>query len=179
MPADRDDRQPGGPSVWAIVVAGGGGARFGGPKQFAELAGRTVAERSVSACRAAASFVVLVVPDGAATPGHGADVVVVCGDSRSASVRAGLAVVPDDVDIVVVHDAARPLAEASLFRAVVAAVGEPGVTGATCAVPVIAGSRCEGARRWVGFAPLTRRISPESGRPGSAGGWASSFTPRL
>ena len=48
--------------------------------------------------------------------------VVVGGATRSDSVRAGLAVVPDDVDVVVVHDAARPLASRRLFDLVVHAV---------------------------------------------------------
>ena len=39
------------PGVWAIVVAGGSGERFGAPKQFALLAGRPVVEWSVAACR--------------------------------------------------------------------------------------------------------------------------------
>jgi 2-C-methyl-D-erythritol 2,4-cyclodiphosphate synthase len=65
----------------------------------------------------------------------GADVVVAGGASRSASVRAGLAAVPDDVDVVVVHDGARPLASAGLLEAVVAAV-RAGADAALPAVPV-------------------------------------------
>ena len=53
------------------------------------------------------------------------------GATRAASVRAGLAVVPNDAAIVVVHDAARPLASSALFRAVVEAVD----AGADGAVP--------------------------------------------
>jgi len=51
------------------------------------------------------------------------------GASREASVRAALAVLPDDVDIVLVHDAARPLVPASLVEAIVQAVrgGAPAV----------------------------------------------------
>jgi 2-C-methyl-D-erythritol 4-phosphate cytidylyltransferase len=48
---------------------------------------------------------------------------VVCGgESRQESVRRGLAALPDDVDIVLVHDAARALAPASLGERVLAAV---------------------------------------------------------
>lgn len=119
--------------VAAVVVAGGRGERFGGPKQFAVLGGATLAARSVTACRSVAERVVLVVPPGYAGDGEGADVVVEGGASRSASVRAGLGVT-GDVDVVVVHDAARPLASPALFRAVVAAVG----SGASAAVPGIA-----------------------------------------
>jgi 2-C-methyl-D-erythritol 4-phosphate cytidylyltransferase len=124
-----------GSRVAAIVVAGGAGTRFGGPKQFLELAGRSVAARSVDAARSVASHVVLVAPAGT-TEAHGADVVVVGGASRAASVRAGLAVIGAEFDVIVVHDAARPLASAALFDAVVAQLDEPSVDGAICAVAV-------------------------------------------
>jgi 2-C-methyl-D-erythritol 4-phosphate cytidylyltransferase len=123
------------PQVWAIVVAGGSGRRFGQHKQFVMLADRPVAQWSVAACRTVASSVVLVVPAGFEDQGdRGADRVVVGGDTRSASVRCGLAAVPDDADMIVVHDAARPLAPAALFDAVVAAADETGA--AICALPV-------------------------------------------
>jgi 2-C-methyl-D-erythritol 4-phosphate cytidylyltransferase len=126
--------------VWAIVVAGGSGRRFGGPKQFLQLAGRPVAAWSVDAARSVADGVVLVVPEGTALPGDrggpdsfGADRVVTGGESRADSVRAGLGSVPDDAAVIVVHDAARPLAGPSLFSAVVEAVSD----GAPCAIPVL------------------------------------------
>ena len=114
-------------TVAAVVVAGGRGVRFGGPKQFSVLGYETVAARSVRVSRSVADFVVLVVPDEYDGPGEGADAVVPGGDTRAASVRAGLKALPD-CDIVVVHDAARPLASGALFRAVIAAVssGEAG-----------------------------------------------------
>ena len=115
------------------MVAAGSGARFGGPKQFRLLAGRTVLDRSVDAARTVAEQVVAVVASGA--DASGADLVVPGGTTRSESVRAGLAVVPDDVGIVVVHDAARPLASPGLFRAVVQAVAD-GADGAVPGVPV-------------------------------------------
>jgi 2-C-methyl-D-erythritol 4-phosphate cytidylyltransferase len=129
------------------VVAGGTGRRFGGPKQFLQLAGRPVAAWSVAAARSVADGVVLVVPSGADPVGGGqpqsagtavdlgADQVVVGGATRTESVRAGLAAVPGDAEIIVVHDAARPLATDSLFASVVAAVRSPGVEGA---IPVLA-----------------------------------------
>ncbi len=75
---------------------------------------------------------VLVVPSGfeAGAP-VGADHVVVGGSSRSESVRRGLAAVPDDAEIIVVHDAARPKATPDLAAAVVGAVRQ----GADAAVP--------------------------------------------
>ncbi len=119
--------------VAAIVVAAGRGERFGGPKQFADLDGRSVAAASVAAARSVADTVVLVVPDGYDGAGEGADLLAVGGATRSDSVRAGLALCPD-ADVVVVHDAARPLAGPSLFAAVVAAVD----AGADAAVPALA-----------------------------------------
>ena len=121
----------------AIVVAGGSGSRFGGHKQFANLGGTSVAARSVSACRCVAESVVLVVPDGKSIESHGADTVVVGGRTRSESVRAGLYAVPEDVDVVIVHDAARPLASERLFYAVVAELSNPDVAGATVGTPVV------------------------------------------
>jgi 2-C-methyl-D-erythritol 4-phosphate cytidylyltransferase len=60
--------------------------------------------------------------------------VVAGGATRSASVRAGLAAVPGDADVVLVHDAARPLAGAALFATVVEAVR----SGADAVVPAVA-----------------------------------------
>lgn len=53
------------------------------------------------------------------------------GATRSDSVRAGLAAVPDDADVVCVHDAARPLASVALYDRVIDAI----VSGADAAVP--------------------------------------------
>jgi len=124
--------------VWAIVVAAGAGERFGGAKQFAPLAGRRVLDWSLAAAAGTCDGVVLVVPPhlpGAQDQVEGGDgrasVTVAGGATRSASVRAGLARVPDDAHVVVVHDAVRPLAPASLFAAVIAAVR----SGADGAVP--------------------------------------------
>jgi 2-C-methyl-D-erythritol 4-phosphate cytidylyltransferase len=121
-------------AVWAVVVAGGRGARFGSYKQFAVLGGREVVEWSLDAALRACTGVVLVVPAGtlAATDGR-ASHVVAGGATRPASVRAGLAAVPADAEIVVVHDAARPLASDQTWEAVIAAV----LDGADAAVPCV------------------------------------------
>ncbi len=113
--------------VWSIVVAGGSGRRFGEMKQFSLLGGRPVLEWAVAACRPRSAGVVLVVP---AAPGgrdpHGADAVVTGGATRAESVRCGLAAVPPEADVIVVHDAARPLASPALFDAVIDGVGRGG-----------------------------------------------------
>jgi 2-C-methyl-D-erythritol 4-phosphate cytidylyltransferase len=123
-------------SIWAIVVAGGSGARFGRPKQFVSLGGRPVVAWSIAACRAVADGVVVVVPADSLDTSHGADLVVAGGASRSASVRQGLGVLPDDCRVVIVHDAARPFASSTLFEAVLGALEDPSVAAAVCAVPV-------------------------------------------
>jgi len=120
-------------TVAAVVVAGGRGVRFGGPKQFLPFNGTTVAGHAVASARIVADVVVLVVPEGYQGDGEGADLVVAGGDSRSASVRAGLAAA-GLADIVVVHDAARPMASAELFLRVVAAIRD----GADAAIPGLA-----------------------------------------
>jgi 2-C-methyl-D-erythritol 4-phosphate cytidylyltransferase len=120
-------------SVAAVVVAAGRGTRFGGAKQFALLGGETVAARSVAQARLVADFVVIVVPEGYEGGGEGADVIVTGGSSRAASVRRGLAHC-GEATVVIVHDAARPLASEDLFRAVVTAIEE----GADAAIPGLA-----------------------------------------
>ena len=142
--------------MWAIVVAGGTGRRFGGFKQFLPLAGVPVASWSIRAACTVADGVVLVVPSdalpesdpsavcdgGLPAPGatgdaaFGATTVVAGGDTRAASVRAGLAAVPGDVGIIVIHDAARPLASPELFASVVAAVRSGDAHGVIPVVPV-------------------------------------------
>jgi 2-C-methyl-D-erythritol 4-phosphate cytidylyltransferase len=130
--------------VWSVVVAGGSGQRFGTLKQFALLAERPVVEWAVAACRASSSGVVLVVPAGApesaafeptAHPAFGADVVVEGGRTRTESVCRGVAAVPPNAEVIVVHDAARPLASAELFAAVISAIAG-GAGGAIPGIPV-------------------------------------------
>jgi 2-C-methyl-D-erythritol 4-phosphate cytidylyltransferase len=123
--------------VWSVVVAGGSGQRFGTLKQFAVLAERPVVEWAVAACRPSSSGVVLVLPVGALGPvDFGADVVVEGGATRTESVSRGVAAVPETAEVIVVHDAARPLASEDLFRAVIAAVTSGGAGGAVPGVPV-------------------------------------------
>ena len=113
------------------MVAAGTGTRFGGAKQFADLGGRRVADWAIEAAAACSDGVVVVVPPGS-VPEPGT---VPGGATRTESVRCGLAAVPADAEVIVVHDAARPFAGAELFTAVVAAV-RSGADGAVPAVPV-------------------------------------------
>jgi len=121
--------------TWAIVVAAGGGVRFGAAKQFVRLGGASVLDRAVGIARESCDGVVVVLPADARWDAPNGVRTAIGGTTRSDSVRAGLAQIPDDVDIVVVHDAARPLASRRLFHAVIHAI-EHGADAAVPAIPV-------------------------------------------
>ena len=124
------------PSVWTVIVAAGSGTRFGGAKQYLELAGSRVVDRSVTVAAQVSDGVVVVVPGGdveAESPRLAASAVVAGGSSRADSVRNGLAAVPRDADIICVHDAARPLAGPDVYERVIDEVR----SGAAGAVPVV------------------------------------------
>lgn len=108
-------------------------------------------EWSVAAAAASGSGVVVVVPPGeeSGPAPEGADRQVSGGATRSESVRRGLAAVPEDATVVLVHDAARPAASSSLFASVTAAVS----AGADAVVPVIA---VTDTLRWRNGAALDR-----------------------
>jgi 2-C-methyl-D-erythritol 4-phosphate cytidylyltransferase len=123
-------------SVWAVVVAAGTGVRFGTQKQYEQLGDRRVLDWALERARAVADGVVLVVPpERAGESEPGVDAVVAGAETRSGSVRAGLAAVPHEVEVVVVHDAARPLASVTLFQEVVKAV-RAGADGAVPGIPL-------------------------------------------
>jgi 2-C-methyl-D-erythritol 4-phosphate cytidylyltransferase len=120
--------------IGAVVVAAGSGERFGGPKQLQPLGDRRIVDHAVAAARATCDTVVLVVPSDAGWRVEGVRSVP-GGATRSASVRAGLGALPAEIEIVVVRDAARPLADVALFDRVVAAV-RTGADGAVPGIPV-------------------------------------------
>ncbi len=131
-------------TVWAVVVAAGAGNRFGGAKQFSPLGDRSVLDWVVQTTIRWCRGVVVVVPATHAedteawhledsSDASGEVVVVAGGAQRSDSVRCGLSRVPDDTEIILVHDGARPLADNGIFDRVIAAVSN----GADVAVPVI------------------------------------------
>ena len=121
-------------STWAIVVAGGSGERYGARKQYLPIGDERVLDWALRAAHAATDGVVLVVPaDRAEVPEPPATTVVAGGATRSASVRAGLAAVPEDAEVIVVHDAARPVPVPHVWQRVCEAVA----AGADAAVPAM------------------------------------------
>jgi 2-C-methyl-D-erythritol 4-phosphate cytidylyltransferase len=127
-------------SVAALVLAAGRGKRLGGaiPKAFVSIGGRPLV---VHACEALAASGVVdrlvpVVAESDLAAMHalraefetlrGAAAPVVGGAERQDSVAAGLAALPEDVELVAVHDAARPFVSALAVRRVVQAARESG-----------------------------------------------------
>ena len=131
-------------SVGVIIVAAGRGARMGGavPKQLLELGGRTILQRSVQAFDGHPRVSELVVVLPAELVDEGA---VLVGDTRRPlrfaaggarrqdSVRHGFEQLSPAAEIVLVHDAARPFADAALIDRVIA-----GASDAGAAVPAMA-----------------------------------------
>ena len=133
------------PSVGVVLPAGGAGRRMGGgvPKQFRDLGGAPVLVQTLRAFarHPALGAAAVVVPAGeeAATAAllseHGAEATVVAGGpTRQASVANGVAALPGDVDLVLVHDAVRPFVAQAVISRVVEAARQGGAAAA--AVPV-------------------------------------------
>lgn len=137
-------------TVAIIVVAAGSGARLGAslPKAFVEVGGVPILERALGAVfdSAEPAQVVVVAPESQLTDARAiaqrvagvaaSAVTVVAGaETRQGSVAAGLAVLEPGIRTVLVHDAARPLAPASLFDRVARAVASSG-GGVIPALPV-------------------------------------------
>ena len=122
-------------AVWAIVLAAGTGMRFGGVKQFTFLDGRRLVDVVVGTAASVCDEVVLVLPAGVEWDGSPVAAVTEGGPTREASVRSGLTSVPSAAGIVVVHDAAHPLASPALFEAVIAEV-RAGADGAVPGLPL-------------------------------------------
>ncbi|MFM8504547.1 MAG: 2-C-methyl-D-erythritol 4-phosphate cytidylyltransferase [Acidimicrobiaceae bacterium] len=121
-----------GEKIWTIVVAAGSGTRFGSPKQFALVNERRIVDWAVETSRISSDGVVVVLPAEQAQREGG----IAGGATRSASVRCGLAAVPQDATIICVHDAARPFASEYLFGEVIDAVCA-GADGAVPGLPVV------------------------------------------
>ena len=134
--------------VWAVLVAAGRGERLGDarPKAFARLGELPLLAESLRRLDESGFIdaVVVVAPPEWEEPAIllaeelGASKVTACvtgGDSRTASVRAGVAEVPADADVILVHDAARPLLPDAVIGRLIAALGD-GCDGAVPVLPV-------------------------------------------
>ncbi|MEU0159330.1 2-C-methyl-D-erythritol 4-phosphate cytidylyltransferase [Streptomyces sp. NPDC006261] len=143
-PPDR----PRHPRTAAVIPAAGRGIRLGpgAPKALRALGGTPMlihAVRAMAASRAVSLVVVVAPPDGAPEVKHLLDehalpertdyLVVPGGDTRQESVGLGLDALPEDVAVVLVHDAARPLVPVDTVDAVVEAVRN----GAAAVVPAL------------------------------------------
>ncbi|MDN3906023.1 2-C-methyl-D-erythritol 4-phosphate cytidylyltransferase [Arthrobacter sp. YD2] len=144
MPSPTNSR----PRIGVIVVAGGSGQRlgYGVPKAQVPLAGEPMLVHALRAVQAAelAAAVAVAVPAGdtlmrsicAADEFAGTVTAVDGGATRPESVRAALAVLPTDLDAVLVHDAARALTPPEVFHRVAAALAA-GARAVIPAVPVV------------------------------------------
>jgi 2-C-methyl-D-erythritol 4-phosphate cytidylyltransferase len=134
--------------VCAVLVAAGRGERFGGdrPKAFAKLRGRVMLAESLERLERSdwIEAIVIVAPVEWEEPSIllaeelSAGKVSSCvpgGVTRADSVRAGVAEVPVDVPVILVHDAARPLLPEAVIERVITALGD-GWDGAVPALPV-------------------------------------------
>jgi 2-C-methyl-D-erythritol 4-phosphate cytidylyltransferase/2-C-methyl-D-erythritol 2,4-cyclodiphosphate synthase len=147
--------------VSAIIAAGGRGVRFGGGqrKQFRELSGRPILQYSIDACQRATGIDDLVVAlpaDIMASPpaylrgGHKPIVLVEGGRRRRDSVASAFAKVDGRADLVVIHDAARPLLSQDVIARTIEAAAEHGA--AIAALPV---------------ADTVKRVGPDGGVAGT------------
>lgn len=121
--------------VVAVVAAGGQGSRLGTPvpKQFLELGGQTLLERSVRALAACARVREIIVALPAETlsdlPPYLLDAritVVEGGARRQDSVANAVHAAPADADVVLIHDAARPFVDVETIDRVIDGAAEAG-----------------------------------------------------
>jgi 2-C-methyl-D-erythritol 4-phosphate cytidylyltransferase len=145
-------------SVWAVLVAAGRGERLGEdrPKAFVRLGDLPLLAEPLRRLDESGwiDAVVLVAPADWEEPAIllaeevGASKVTACvtgGATRTDSVRAGVAEVPEDASVILVHDAARPLVPDAVVERLIAALGE-GFDGAVPGLPVVdTVKRVEGA----------------------------------
>lgn len=134
------------PSVAVLIPAGGIGTRLGHrtPKQFLSLGGATILKRTLDHFRRHPSVRAIVVAAPAehlartrtlVGRGGGRAVEVVAGGAtRQESVWCALQAAPDDVEVVLVHDAVRPFIDRRLIDAVIAAAAAHGAS--ICALPI-------------------------------------------
>lgn len=128
--------------VAAIIPAAGSGVRLGAdvPKAFLALGGLSLLTRSALAMSTVADILIIAAPadslDEASAQLAQVDAeihIVAGGEHRQESVANALRMVPEDVSIVLVHDAARPLVPIEVTQNVVAAIR----SGAKAVIPVL------------------------------------------
>lgn len=122
-----------------IIVAGGASARFGDDKLMTPIAGQPLVLHTVAAIIGLVDLCVLVCRDDqteALVEAHPGVTVVQGGHTRTQSELAGLAFLPDEVELIGIHDGARPLISPVLVNLLFDTAAEVGG-----AVPVIHPSR--------------------------------------
>lgn len=120
-------------TIAALITAAGSGSRFGAHKQFVELRpGLRLVDAAIATCRPLVGWLGVLVPPGHAWDGPTVDFVGPGGATRQATLAAGLAALPAEVDVVLIHSASHPLASGELAAAALAAVGH----GADAGVPL-------------------------------------------
>lgn len=130
-----------------IIPAGGSGSRMGlaSPKQFHQLLGVPILVRTLQAFDTIAEITAIIVAAPSQSVAFTKELchthnlskvvaVVAGGTTRQDSVTAGLAAVPDDIDVIAVHDAARPLVSRNLIKKCLFAANQHGA--ALAAIPV-------------------------------------------
>lgn len=123
----------------AVIVGGGSGSRLGSdlPKAFVSLGGKPLYQYSLETFASYPRMreVIFVSPEAfCAKICHDGVTVVGGGVTRQDSVWNGLCALSDAIDVVLIHDAARPFISARVIDRLLAAVGE-GV-GAIAALPL-------------------------------------------
>src|SRR5438552_2721527 len=124
------------PRFAVILPAAGSSLRFGANKLIENLGGKSVIRRSIDAFldRNDVECVVVAHPRGENPVASDSSRILTCvgGPTRAESVLAALKLVPETVEWVAVHDAARPLVSHELINRTFAAAVEHG-----CAVPAM------------------------------------------
>jgi 2-C-methyl-D-erythritol 4-phosphate cytidylyltransferase len=127
------------PRIAVIIPAAGSGVRAGNRKQYADLCGQPMLARALHPfiSTPGVEWIVVALPaDETASPPQWLAAldpriqIVAGGSHRGGSVRNALTRVPEQADIVVVHDAARPLLTRSIIDRTIAAVQDCGVIAA-------------------------------------------------
>ncbi len=116
----------------AVVLAAGRSERFGMPKQYARLGGERLIDRAVGLVSRFTDRVIVVLPEGHAWEGPPVHATVAGGATRTESMRHAMTALPENVELVLVHDVIRPLATSRVVRDLLDAVA----AGADAAMPV-------------------------------------------